>query len=62
MSVKLTKHDLIRVVQKADKFKLVIAQSSPTDTQESIITAELNDFVLHDNGVLELWHNTGYEI
>lgn len=59
----LQKSSLIRLLNDPDckKISLVIAHSSPKE-KENIDEAELNDFVLQQDGTLQLWHNTGYEI
>ena len=59
--MQLSKERLINLIKEAKQIKLVLAKSSPQE-KEDIEEAILNDFVLQNDGTLELWHNTGYEI
>lgn len=53
---------LIRLLQESTAVRLCVALSSPSDEEENIAEGQLNDFVLRQDGTLELWVNTGYEI
>ena len=56
-----SKEHLLDLIKRSKQIKLVIAKSSPEE-KEDIQEATLNDFIFREDGILELWHNTGYEI
>ena len=56
------KERIIKFIKRAKTIKIAIARSGPNDIKEDIVEANLNDFIFGQDGTLELWHNTGYEI
>jgi hypothetical protein len=58
----INKENLISCIQRAKKITLVVPSSGEFPNHQ-FIECELNDFVLHIDGTLELWENSsGYEI
>jgi hypothetical protein len=58
----LTKGHLVDLILKSKRINVVVADSLPGDGRDSIYEGPLNDIVLREDGTLELWYNTGYEI
>lgn len=59
----IDKKTLCKLLKESTKITLVISRDSIVEENASdVYTAELNDFILKPNGVLELWYNIGYEI
>ena len=59
----INKEHLIKFIQECTHITVNIAHSGPGDIDENIdYDFPLNEFVLRQDGTLELWFNTGYEI
>lgn len=56
------KERLIELIREAKTIRLMIAKSSRRDAVEDIYEGDLNEFVLFEDGCLELCCNTDYEI
>ena len=49
---------LCELILNATVIQVVVAKSQPGDTKDEIHHGRLNDFLVLDDGTLELWHNT----
>ena len=59
----IDKKHLCELINQSNTIQLVIARDSIVeDTATDVFTAPFNDYILKQNGTLELWYNIGYEI
>lgn len=61
--LEVNRAQLLKLISEATTVKLFVANSHAKDLKEDIAFGELNDFVFrHEDGTLEFWVNTDYEI